>query len=64
MFLGSQFILPPERLIFPFGFVLGKITGLFATLITIFNVWRGIRAGEDARIAREREVSVYRALDI
>jgi hypothetical protein len=30
----------------------------------IFDVWRGVRAGEDARIAREREIAVYRDLDI
>jgi hypothetical protein len=30
----------------------------------VFDVWRGVRAGEDARIAREKEVSVYRDLDI
>lgn len=64
IFLGSQFIVPPERLIFPFGFLLGKITGLFSTLVVFFDGWRGIRAGDDARLAREREVSVYRALDI
>jgi hypothetical protein len=64
IFLGGQFILPPERLIFPFGFILGKITGLFTTLITVFDVWRGVKAGDDARLAREREVSVYRDLDI
>ena len=64
IFLGSQFIIPPERLIFPFGFLIGKITGLIAMLVTLFDVWRGIRAGEDARIAREREVAVYRDLDI
>lgn len=64
IFLGSQFIIPPERLIFPFGFIIGKITGLFSTLVSIFDVWRGVRAGEDARIAREREISVYRDLDI
>ena len=29
-----------------------------------FDGWRGIRAGDDARLAREREVSVYRNLDI
>jgi hypothetical protein len=64
IFLGSQFILAPERLIFPFGFLLGKTTGLFSTLIVVFDVWRGIRAGDDARLAREREVSVYRNLKI
>jgi hypothetical protein len=64
IFLGSQFIVPPERLIFPFGFLLGKITGLFSTLVMVFDAWRGIRAGDDARLAREREVSVYRNLDI
>lgn len=64
VFLGSQFIIAPERLIFPFGFLLGKLTGLYALLVTMFDVWRGIRAGEDARIAREREVAVYRDLDI
>ena len=64
LFLGSQFIIAPEKLIFPFGFVLGKITGLFSTLVMVFDVWRGVRAGDDARLAREREVSVYRDLDI
>ncbi len=64
IFLGSQFILAPERLIFPLGFIIGKISGLFTTLVMIFDIWRGIRAGEDARIAREREVAVYRDLDI
>jgi hypothetical protein len=64
IFLGSQFILPPERLIFPFGFLLGKISGLFSTVVVFFDGWRGIRAGDDARLAREREVSVYRDLDI
>jgi hypothetical protein len=64
IFLGSQFIIAPERLIFPFGLIVSKISGLFSTLIMIFDVWRGIRAGDDARIAREREVSVYRDLDI
>jgi len=64
IFLGSQFILPPERLIFPFGFLIGKITGLVTTIVMFFDGWRGIRAGDDARLAREREVSVYRNLKI
>jgi hypothetical protein len=64
IFLGSQFIIPPEKLIFPLGLIVGKLSGLFSTLVMVFNVWRGVRAGDDARIAREREVSVYRDLDI
>lgn len=64
IFLGSQFIIPPEKLIFPIGFLIGKISGLLTTLVTAFDVWRGVAAGDDARIAREREVSVYRDLDI
>jgi hypothetical protein len=64
IFLGSQFIVPPERLIFPIGFVVGKVAGLFTTLIMIFDIWRGIRSGDDSRLAREREIAVYRALDI
>lgn len=64
IFLGAQFILAPERIIFPFGFIIGKTTGLFTTLVMMFDVWRGVRAGEDARIAREREVAVYRDLDV
>jgi hypothetical protein len=64
IFLGSQFIVPLERLIFPIGFITGKITGLFTTLVIIFDVWRGVRAGEDSRLAREREVAVYRNLNI
>lgn len=64
IFLGSQFIIPPERLIFPLGLIVGKLSGLFSTLVMVFDVWRGVRAGEDARIAREREISVYRDLDI
>lgn len=64
IFLGAQFILAPEKLIFPFGFVMGKITGLFTTIVMIFDVWRGVRAGDDARLAREKEISVYRDMDI
>ena len=64
IFFGAQFILPLERLIFPFGMLFGKIIGLIATAIAAFDVWRGVRAGDDARIAREREVSVYRDLNI
>ncbi len=64
IFIGSQFILPPEKLIFPFGLIIGKASGLFSTLVMMFDVWRGVRAGDDARLAREREVSVYRDLDI
>jgi hypothetical protein len=64
IFLGSQFIIPPEKLIFPLGLMVGKLSGLFSTLVMVFDVWRGVRAGDDARIAREREVSVYRELDI
>ena len=64
IFIGSQFILPPEKLIFPFGLIIGKVSGLFSTLVTMFDVWRGVRAGDDARLAREREVSIYRDLDI
>jgi hypothetical protein len=64
IFLGSQFIIPPEKLIFPLGLIVGKLSGLFSTLVMVFDVWRGVRAGDDARIAREREVSVYRDLDI
>ncbi|QGM97225.1 hypothetical protein [Methylocystis parvus] len=64
IFLGGQFILPPEKIIFPFGFIIGKVTGLFTTLLTMFDIWRGVRAGEDARVAREREIAVYRDLDI
>ncbi|MGD9542691.1 MAG: hypothetical protein AB7F41_02400 [Methylocystis sp.] len=64
IFLGAQFILPPDRLIFPASFIVGKISGLFTTLVIAFDVWRGVRAGDAARIAREKEVSVYRHLDI
>jgi hypothetical protein len=64
IFLGSQFVIPPEKLIFPLGFLVGKLSGLLSTLVMVFDVWRGVRAGEDARIAREKEVSVYRDLDI
>jgi hypothetical protein len=64
IFLGSQFIISPEKLLFPLGFIVGKLTGLFSTLVMAFDVWRGLKAGDDARIAREREVSVYRDLDI
>lgn len=64
IFLGSQFIIPPEKLIFPIGFLAGKLSGLFATLVMAFDVWRGVRAGDHARTAREREISVYRNLDI
>ncbi|ABD86353.1 conserved hypothetical protein [Rhodopseudomonas palustris BisB18] len=64
IFLGSQFIIPPERLVFPFGFIIGKITGLMSTLVIVFDIWRGVRAGEDSRLAREREIAVYRHLDI
>ncbi|WP_457798335.1 hypothetical protein [Methylocystis sp. S23] len=64
IFLGAQFIVAPEKIIFPFGFLVGKATGLFTTLVMIFDIWRGVRAGEDARVAREREIAVYRDLDI
>lgn len=64
IFLGAQFIIAPERIIFPFGFIIGKVSGLFTTLVMIFDIWRGVRAGDDARLAREREIAVYRDLDI
>ncbi len=64
IFLGSQFVIPPEKVIFPLGFIIGKVSGLFSTLVLMFDVWRGVKAGDDARTAREREVSVYRDLDI
>ena len=64
IFIGSQFSLPAERLIFPFSFIVDKLTGLITTLVMIFDVWRAIRAGDDARIAGEREVAVYRDLDV
>ncbi len=64
IFFGTQFILPLERLIFPFGMLFGKIIGLIATAIAAFDVWRGVKSGDDARVAREREVSVYRDLNI
>jgi hypothetical protein len=64
IFLGAQFILAPEKLVFPIGFTIGKITGLFTTIVMVFDVWRGVRAGDDARLAREKEISVYRDLDI
>ncbi len=64
IFLGAQFIIPLEKLIFPFGFLIGKIMGLFTTAVMIFDIWRGIRAGDDARLAREKEVSVYKDLNI
>ena len=60
----DQFIIPAYKLIFPFSFIVGKVAGLVATLVMVFDVWRGIRAGDDARLAGEREVSVYRDLDI
>lgn len=64
IFLGAQFIIPLEKLIFPFGFLIGKVMGLFTTAVMIFDIWRGIRASDDARMFREREVSVYRDLNI
>lgn len=63
IFLGSQFIVPPQTLIFPFGFLVGKISGLCTAIVVIFDLWRGYRAGVDARLAQEREVAVYRNLD-
>ena len=62
IFLGSQFILPPEKLIFPFGFITGKITGLLSTMVIIFDVWRGVRAGEELAArprTRSRGVSAF-----
>lgn len=64
IFFGTQFIVPLERLIFPFDMLFGKIIGLIATAITAFDIWRGVKAGDDARVAREREVGVYRDLNI
>ncbi len=64
IFFGTQFIVPLERLIFPFGMLFGKIIGLIATAIAAFDLWRGVKSGDDARVAREREVSVYRDLNI
>jgi hypothetical protein len=64
IFFGTQFIVPLERLIFPFGMLFGKIIGLIATAIAAFDIWRGVKAGDDARVAREREVGVYRDLNI
>jgi hypothetical protein len=64
IFLGSQFILAPEKLIFPFGLILRKTTGLFSTVVMLFDVWRGVKSGDDARSAREKEISVYGNLDI
>jgi hypothetical protein len=64
IFFGTQFIVPLERLIFPFGMLFGKIIGLIATALTAFDIWRGVKAGDDARVARERDVSVYRDLNI
>jgi hypothetical protein len=64
IFLGAQFILPPEKIVFPVGFLLGKTTGLATTFVMIFDILRGMRAGEDARLAREREIAVYQNLDI
>ena len=64
IFLGSQFIIAPEKLIFPFGLILRKTTGLFSTLVMLFDVWRGVKAGDDARSAREKEITVYGELDI
>jgi len=64
IFLGSQFIIAPEKLIFPFSLILRKTTGLFSTVVMLFDVWRGVKAGDDARGAREKEISVYGDLDI
>ena len=64
IFLGSQFIIAPEKLIFPFGLILRKTTGLISTMVMLFDVWRGIKSGDDARSAREKEISVYGNLDI
>ncbi len=64
IFFGAEFIIPPRKLIFPIGFLLAKISGLFSTAVMVFDVWRGVRASEDARLAREKEVSVYRELDV
>ncbi len=64
IFFAAQLIVPLDRLIFPFGMIFGKIVGLISTLLAVFDVWRGIRAGDDARIAREKEVGVYRDLNI
>ena len=64
IFLGSQFVIAPEKLIFPFGLILRKTTGLISTLVMLFDVWRGTKAGDDARGAREKEISVYSNLDI
>jgi hypothetical protein len=30
----------------------------------IFDIWRGAKAGDDARSARERQISAYGVLDI
>jgi hypothetical protein len=64
IFFGSQFIIPPAKLIFPLGFIVGKLSGFFSTLVMVFDLWRGVKAGDDALRSSEREVSVYRDFDI
>jgi hypothetical protein len=64
VFFGAQFVVPPGALVFPLGFLANRVTGLLATLVAVFDVWRGIRAGDDARRDREKEVSTYKDLDI
>ena len=64
LFFGSKFIIPVDQLIFPFGLIFGKAIGLITTLAMIFDIWRGVKAGDDARLAREKEVSVFRDLSL
>lgn len=64
IFLGSQFIIAPEKLLFPLSFIIDKVTGLITMLVLVFDLWRGVRAGDDSRRASEKQVSVYKNLDI
>jgi hypothetical protein len=64
LFLGAEFILSPSKLIFPFSLVVGKLSGLFSTFVMLLDAWCGFKASEDSRRAREKEVAVYRDLDV
>lgn len=64
LFVGSEFIVAPGKLYFPFSLIVGKLSGLFSTFAMVLNLWFGFKASEDGRRAREKEVAAYRDLDV
>lgn len=64
LFLGGQFLVPADKLIWPIGYIVGKTATVITMPLMALNIWRGTVSGSNALRAREQQNSTLGKLNL